>query len=73
MDRVTIEDHLLLAERHVARSEEQVLRQQELVTHLEKLRRETDTAKVILAEFERTLALFRADRDRLVGLLSQRL
>ena len=66
IDRATLEQHLTLAEMHVAQGIEHIARQRELIAKLRRgghsLLRATDT----LAQFEDLLDLHIADRDRLL-------
>ena len=72
MDRAMLEDHLALAERHVAQGEDHIRRQREIVDqltrngHIEYVQ----NARELLAQFEELQALHVGDRDRLKGELS---
>ncbi len=61
---ITLE-RLALAERGVAESENLVRRQRELIDEFEGDNFVTILAKIVLSEFEETLAQQTADRDRL--------
>ncbi len=65
MDRAMLRQHLALAREHVDRGEEHVRRQRELVAHLERDGHDTVAAKKLLDQFEKLLAMHKADRDRL--------
>jgi len=71
IDRATIEQHLTLAEKHVAQSIAHVARQRELVAKLEREGHDTLLATDTLAQFEGLLDLHIADRDRLRRALSE--
>ena len=58
-------ERLALSERGVAESENLVRRQRELIAEFEADSLATIIAKVVLSEFEETLARQTADRDRL--------
>jgi len=65
MDRALWEQHLTQAERHVAEGERHIARQQEIVAELERDGHDTRLAHELLLQFEQSLAMHIADRDRL--------
>ena len=67
MDRVTLKQHLALAEEHVAKSRKHIARQREFVADLERHghTRVAEEAKRLLAQFLELDALHVAHRDRL--------
>jgi hypothetical protein len=69
MDRDVILEHLAQAERHIAESDERIARQKALIERLEADGGDSVTAKLLLAEFQHSLALHRADWERLQGKL----
>lgn len=60
-----LENHLTLAERHVAQGAEHVARQRELVAKLARDGHSTLQAIDTLAQFEELQAMHVADRDRI--------
>ena len=65
MDETIIQDHLALAERHVAQGRGHVVRQKQIIIDLRNGGHDTTMAETLLAEFEQTLRMHIADRDRL--------
>ena len=67
MDRVTLKQHLALAEEHVAKSRKHIARQREFVADLERHghTRVAEEAKRLLAQFLELDVLHVAHRDRL--------
>lgn len=65
MDRALIQDHLAMAERHVAEGEEHLDRQTALIAELERDGHDSRTARDLLGTLKESLALHIADRDRL--------
>jgi hypothetical protein len=65
MDREVILEHLAQAERHIAESDRRIAQQKVLVERLEGNGADAVTAKLLLAEFQYSLALHRADWERL--------
>jgi hypothetical protein len=59
------EEHLALAERHVAEGEHRVARQRELVAELERAEHDVADARGLLSQFEELLAMHVEHRDRL--------
>lgn len=64
-DRAIIEQHLAMAEGHVAKAGELVERQRSLVADLERDGHDTTEARRLLAEFQEIEAMHISDRDRL--------
>lgn len=56
---------LAQAERHVAQGEDAVAHRREIVTQLERDGHDASMARELLSAFEETLAMFKADRERL--------
>ncbi len=69
MDRKIILEHLAQAERHIAEMERRIVQQKTLFERLDAGGADAVTAKILLVEFEHSLALHRADRERLLGKL----
>ena len=65
MDRAVIQEHLELANRHVADGEKHVARQKQILAELEREGHDPEQARELLAVFEETLAIYVADRERL--------
>ncbi len=68
-DRTLQQDHLALAERHVAEGENTVAHQQRIVAELERdgHTAAAEKARELLAKFEEALALHVAHRERLLN------
>ena len=64
-----LQDHLAMAERHVA-SGNRVITRRQLINQLEAGGHDTALAQSLLARFEGSQALHLADRDRLINELS---
>ena len=71
MDRAMWQEHLALAERHVAEGRRLVARQRQIVVDLGGVGYDTTTAQAVLAQFETTLMRHIEDRDRLKADLSR--
>jgi hypothetical protein len=69
MDREVILEHLAQAERHIAAMDTRVAQQKMLVERLDGDGADSATAKILLLEYEHSLALHRADWERLQGRL----
>ena len=69
MDREIILQHLAQAERHIAESDRRIAQQRRVVERLDGDGADSATAKILLVEFEHSLALHRADWERLNGKL----
>lgn len=69
MDRKIILEHLAQAERHIEEAERRIAHQKALLAGLDGGGADAVTARILLAEFEHSLALHRADRQRLEGKL----
>jgi hypothetical protein len=65
MKRAAILEHLAKAEQHVTLSERHVRDQQALVERLERDGSDTVMARLLLAEYEHSLALHRMDLTRI--------
>jgi hypothetical protein len=67
MNRVFLEQHLAMAERHATQGEQHILRQREIVAKLEADNNAAllIQARALLAQFEDLQTLHVADRDRL--------
>ena len=65
MDRALWEEHLTLAETHVAQGERVVARQHEIIAELARGGHDTASAVDLLASFQELLTLHKRDRDRL--------
>jgi hypothetical protein len=65
MDRAILEEHLELAERHVAAGEQIVARQRAVVAQLAHDGHDIGEATRLLDQFEQVQASYIADRDRL--------
>ena len=65
IDRAILQQHLMLAERHVAEGTEHVTRQRELVARLERDGHDVFESKRLLILFEELLDLHIADRERI--------
>lgn len=65
MDRAMLQDHLAIAERHIAEGNEVIARQANLIEHLRSHEIDTTEAEHLLANFKSTLAQHIHDRDRL--------
>jgi hypothetical protein len=65
MDRELVQEHLHLAERHVAQGAELVERQRRLIEKLESDGHDTTAARTILRTLEDTQAIHVADCERL--------
>jgi hemerythrin len=61
------EELLAEADRHVAEGEQHVARQREMVAELERDGHDAKAARELLRQFEQTLAMHVADRDRWRG------
>lgn len=61
----SLSDRTTLATRHVVRGREIVAGQRELIERLRQLGCDTTASRELLAEFERTQAIFEDDLDRL--------
>ncbi len=59
------EEHLALAESHIAQGEQTVARQRQIVGELERDGHDARTARELLIQFEEILRTHFADRDRL--------
>jgi len=66
MDRALVEQHLTVAERHVAQGQSIIVRQQKLVAQTEARGRDSVAARQLLRLFQETQAIHVADRDRLL-------
>jgi hypothetical protein len=64
VDRATHKAHLAQAERHVAESKQHIARQRKILSDLER-DGHVNAARHLLAQFEETLAMHIAGRDRL--------
>jgi hypothetical protein len=64
-DRRMWEEHLALAEAHIAQGEQTVARQRRIVEDLERDGHDARTARELLIQFEEVLRTHLADRDRL--------
>lgn len=65
MDRLLLERHLAMAERHIAFGERIASKQRELIGELEHNGQNSFQAKALLAAFEELQFLLVADRDQL--------
>jgi hypothetical protein len=65
MDRELLEEALAVAERHISDAERDVARQRMVVAGLELCGRDTSRATHLLRQFERSLAILVANRNRL--------
>jgi DNA-binding winged helix-turn-helix (wHTH) protein len=70
MDRAMTERHLVQAEDHVRQGARHVAQQSQRIAELKRRGYETTEAQALLAEFEKTLALHIAHRDRLKKVLT---
>jgi hypothetical protein len=71
MDRQMILVHLAAASRHAVQCEQHVARQRELVEQMERRGQDSSLAKQTLQQFEASLAMHVADRDRLEKQLAE--
>lgn len=65
MDRVTIEQHLAEAERHIEQGAAVLERQQTVIAQLEHDGHDTTLARELLSQFEQIQSVHIIDRDRL--------
>jgi hypothetical protein len=72
MDQNTLRQYLAQAERHIARSMVHLARQRALFAELDRDGHDTEEARAILKTLTEALALHERDRERLLGLMSQR-
>jgi len=71
LDRAVAAEHLELANRHIAEGQRCVEAQLTLIRHLESDGHATGQAKSLLHQFEETLALQIATRDRILQELTE--
>jgi len=75
MDQGTLQQHLAQTERHIAQGVVHLARQRALIAKLDRAGHETDEteeARAILDSLIETQVLHQQDRERLLGLASQR-
>jgi len=65
-----LQDHLAMAERHIASGNRVITRQRQLINQLEADGHDIRAARSLLAQFEDLQALHLADRDRLLNEIS---
>ena len=67
MDKLTMtEEHLQLANKHVAKGEQHLANQRELICQMERDGHNSTEARRLLKEFEELQAMHIADRERLL-------
>ena len=71
IDRATLEQHLMLAERHVAEGTEHVTRQRELVARLERDGHDVFESKRLLILFEELLDRVEGTHDQRVLIIAR--
>jgi hypothetical protein len=72
MDQNILRQYLVQTERHIARSMVHLARQRALFAELDRDGHDTGEARAILQTLTEALALHERDRERLLGLMSQR-
>jgi len=72
MDQGTLLQYLAQAERHIARGVVHLTRQEALIAELDRAGHNTEQARAVLDSLMKTQALHQQDRERLLGLASQR-
>ena len=72
MDQGVLQQHLAQAERHIAQGVVHLARQRALIAELHRAGHDTDEARAILDSLMETQVLHQQDRERLLGLTSQR-
>jgi len=65
IERAMVEEHLQLAEKHVAQGDQHLADQRELIFQMERDGHDTTEARRLLRQFEELQELHIADRDRL--------
>ena len=65
MDRAVLIDHLIKAERHIAKGDRILAQQRSLIYQLEQDGHDTSAAQALLRSMEELQALHRADRERI--------
>ncbi|MGY3530350.1 hypothetical protein [Bradyrhizobium sp. USDA 4452] len=71
MDRVILEQHLALAERHAAQGRQHVARQENLIAELDRDGHDTTEARKVLDTLRITQALHEQDVERILGELTK--
>ncbi|MHC2465553.1 hypothetical protein [Bradyrhizobium embrapense] len=71
MDRVILEQHLALAERHAAQGRQHVARQENLIAELDRDGHDTTEARKVLDTLRITQALHEQDVERILGELAK--
>ncbi|MHC2256100.1 hypothetical protein ACVILK_005792 [Bradyrhizobium embrapense] len=71
MDRVILEQHLALAERHAAQGKQHVARQENLIAELDRDGHDTTEARKVLDTLRITQALHEQDVERILGELTK--
>jgi hypothetical protein len=71
MDRVMIEEHLALAERHVSRGEELIAQQKQRIAEMERDGHDSRLHRELLEQFEEVQRLHLADLARLRNELNE--
>jgi hypothetical protein len=67
-----LEEHLLLAEEHIATGKRNIAKQRSIIHELERDGHDTAMAKMLLAQFEELEALHMADRNRIMAELAEK-
>jgi hypothetical protein len=66
MDKDMLNDHLRLAEKHVAQGEMHITKQRIIISELERAGRNTDLALKLLDTLRQSQKIYEADRERIL-------
>lgn len=71
MDRAMLEDHLAIAERHIAEGAKLLAKQEELIAELKRRNHDSESANSVLTTMRETQSLHIDDRDRILRALEE--